>query len=164
VLFKQVRLGKEGSPFTIFKFRTMRVDAETELESSTELYRRYLTNNFKLPKGEDPRLTAIGGFLRTISADELPQLLNVLRGDMSLVGPRPVVPAEIEKYGNFAPLFLSVKPGLTGHWQVSGRSAIEEYEKRVELDLEYVRDQSIRTDVEILLRTVPSVLARKGAF
>jgi lipopolysaccharide/colanic/teichoic acid biosynthesis glycosyltransferase len=94
----------------------------------------------------------------------LPQLLNVFKGEMSLVGPRPIVPAEIEKYGEFAPLFLSVKPGMTGHWQVSGRSEIQEYRQRVELDLEYIRDQSIWTDFEILLRTVPSVLRRKGAY
>jgi exopolysaccharide biosynthesis polyprenyl glycosylphosphotransferase len=164
VLFRQNRLGKEGRPFRLLKFRTMRVDAEQALMRSPELYQRYILNNYKVPAGEDPRLTPIGGFLRGLSIDELPQLFNVLRGEMSLVGPRPIVPAEIEKYEEFAPLFLSVKPGMTGHWQVSGRSDIREYDKRVELDLEYVRDQSMRTDFEILLRTVPTVLRRKGAY
>jgi exopolysaccharide production protein ExoY len=164
ILFCQQRLGKEGRPFTMLKFRTMRVRAEDELKRSPELYERYLANNFKLPAGEDPRLTPIGGPLRALSIDELPQLLNVLKGEMSLVGPRPIVPLEIEKYGDFAPLFLSVKPGMTGHWQVSGRSEILEYRQRVELDLKYIRDQSIQTDIEILLRTVPSVFRRKGAY
>jgi exopolysaccharide production protein ExoY len=164
VLFRQLRLGREGQPFTLLKFRTMRTDAEEELRRSPELYQRYLNNNYKLPAGEDPRLTPVGAILRALSIDELPQLLNVIRGEMSLVGPRPIVLAEIEKYGEFAPLFLSAKPGLTGHWQVSGRSAIREYDQRMELDLEYIRDQSIRTDVGILLRTVPTILRRKGAY
>jgi exopolysaccharide production protein ExoY len=164
MFFHQKRLGKDGKPFTLLKFRTMRCDAEHELMHSPQLYQRYLANNYKIPAEEDPRLTVIGGFLRILSIDELPQLVNVLLGEMSLVGPRPIVPAEIEKYGEFAPLFLSVKPGMTGHWQVNGRSEIKEYDERVELDLQYIRDQSIMTDVEILLRTVPTVLRRKGAY
>jgi exopolysaccharide biosynthesis polyprenyl glycosylphosphotransferase len=164
VLFRQTRLGKNGRRFTMFKFRTMRADAERMLAESRELYEQYVLNNYKFPQGRDPRLTRIGGVLRALSIDELPQLLNVLRGEMSLVGPRPIVPAEIEKYEEFAPLFLSVKPGLTGHWQVNGRSEVKEYGRRVELDLEYIRDQSMRTDFGILLRTVPTVLRRKGAY
>jgi exopolysaccharide biosynthesis polyprenyl glycosylphosphotransferase len=163
VVFGQKRLGKNGKPFRVFKFRTMIQNAEQVLKDNPNLYARYLANNFKLPAEEDPRITPIGGFLRATSLDELPQLLNVIRGDMSLVGPRPVVPAEVENYGDYAPLFLSAKPGMTGHWQVSGRSEIEEYSKRVELDLEYIRDQSLGKDLEILLRTVPAVLLRKGA-
>jgi lipopolysaccharide/colanic/teichoic acid biosynthesis glycosyltransferase len=142
----------------------MRCDAERELAKSPSLYQTYLANNYKLPAGEDPRLTAVGGFLRTISLDELPQLINVIKGEMSLVGPRPILPAEIGEYGEFASLFLSVKPGMTGRWQVSGRSEIQEYQQRVELDLGYIRDQSLRTDVGILLRTIPTVLRRKGAY
>jgi exopolysaccharide production protein ExoY len=164
ILFRQKRLGKGGRPFTLLKFRTMQLDAEHELMRSKELYERYLANNYKLPADEDPRLTPVGRLLRALSIDELPQLINVFRGEMSLVGPRPIVPPEIDKYGEFAPLFLSVKPGMTGHWQVSGRSEIQEYRHRVELDLQYIRDQSIWTDVEILLRTIPSVLRRKGAY
>jgi exopolysaccharide biosynthesis polyprenyl glycosylphosphotransferase len=164
ILFRQTRLGRDGLPFKLLKFRTMCYDAERELMRSPELYRRYLSNNYKIPPGEDPRLTPVGAFLRAVSVDELPQLLNVVKGQMSLVGPRPVLPTELKNYGDFASLFLSAKPGMTGHWQVSGRSEIQEYRERVELDLEYIRDQSIRTDFEILFRTVPTVLRRKGAY
>jgi exopolysaccharide production protein ExoY len=163
VLFRQRRLGLGGQPFTLFKFRTMRADAEEVLRETPGLYEKYLKNNFKLPEGEDPRITPIGKFLRATSLDELPQLFNVLIGEMSLVGPRPIVPNEAPEYGDAAALFMSAKPGMTGHWQVSGRSEIAEYRKRVELDLEYIRDQSLGKDLEILLRTVPAVLRRKGA-
>ncbi len=163
VFFSQRRLGLKGNPFSLFKFRTMVANAEQALTSSPALYEQYVANNFKLPKGKDPRVTRLGYSLRATSLDELPQLFNVLRGDMSLVGPRPVVPAEVEKYGEAAGLFLSVKPGMTGHWQVSGRSELQAYDKRVELDLEYIRDQSLGMDFEILLRTVPAVLRGKGA-
>jgi exopolysaccharide production protein ExoY len=141
----------------------MRADAEQVLKSSPALYAKYVQNNFKLPKGEDPRLTLVGSFLRAASLDELPQLFNVLIGEMSLVGPRPIVPNEAVQYGDSGALFMSAKPGMTGHWQVSGRSEVAEYHKRVELDLEYIRDQSLGKDIEILLRTVPAVLRRKGA-
>jgi lipopolysaccharide/colanic/teichoic acid biosynthesis glycosyltransferase len=164
VFFGHNRLGQNGRMFVLFKFRTMVTNAEEVLKRDPELYQQYLDNNYKLPEGADPRTTAIGRFLRATSLDELPQLFNVLRGDMSLVGPRPVVPSEVENYADYANLFLSAKPGMTGHWQVSGRSAIKEYARRVELDLEYIRDQSLRKDLEILLRTVPAVLMRRGAF
>ena len=163
VLFRQRRLGFKSKPFYLFKFRTMVANAEQALTNSPTLHAEYVANNFKLPKGKDPRITRLGYFLRGTSLDELPQLLNVLRGDMSLVGPRPVVPAEVEKYGEAAGLFLSVKPGMTGHWQVSGRSDLQAYDKRIELDLEYIRDQSLGKDFEILLRTVPAVLRGRGA-
>src|SRR5208283_5518919 len=163
VLFRQRRLGLNGKPFTLYKFRTMRADAEKILKNSPSLYAKFLENNFKLPKGEDPRLAPLGRFLRAASLDELPQLFNVLIGEMSLVGPRPIVPHEAVQYGDSAMLFMSAKPGMTGNWQVNGRSEIAEYEKRVELDLEYIRDQSIGKDLEILLRTVPAVLRRRGA-
>jgi exopolysaccharide biosynthesis polyprenyl glycosylphosphotransferase len=162
-LFRQRRLGLDGKPFTLYKFRTMRTDAEQILEDSPSLYAKYVKNNFKLPKGEDPRLAPLGRFLRATSLDELPQLFNVLIGEMSLVGPRPIVPHEAVQYGDSAMLFMSAKPGITGHWQVSGRSEIAEYQKRVELDLEYIRDQSFGKDLEILLRTLPEVLRRRGA-
>lgn len=163
VLFRQKRLGLEGEPFTLLKFRTMRADAEQVLQASPALYEKYVRNNFKLPEGEDPRVTPLGRFLRATSLDELPQLFNVLIGEMSLVGPRPIVPNEVTQYGDASVLFMSAKPGMTGHWQVNGRSEIAEYRKRVELDLEYIRDQSLGKDLEILLRTVPAVLRRKGA-
>jgi len=163
VIFKQQRLGQNGQLFALRKFRTMVASAEDILKTTPELYERYVANNYKLPKGADPRITRVGAFLRATSLDELPQLFNVLKGEMSLVGPRPVVPSEVEKYGDYNLLFLSVKPGLTGHWQVSGRSEIDMYARRVELDLEYIRDQSFGKDLEILLRTVPAVLLRRGA-
>ena len=162
-LFRQKRLGRNGKQFTLYKFRTMRADAEQVLKSSPALYTKFVQNNFKLPKGEDPRIAPLGNFLRASSLDELPQLFNVLKGEMSLVGPRPIEPPQVVQYGDLATLFMSAKPGMTGHWQVSGRSAIAEYQKRVELDLEYIRDQSLGKDLEILMRTVPAVLRRKGA-
>ncbi len=163
VLFTQRRVGQNGKTFMLFKFRTMVANAEQVLKRTPGLYQKYLENNYKLPDGEDPRITCAGRFLRATSLDELPQLFNVLRGDMSLVGPRPVVPSEVENYADYATLLLSAKPGMTGHWQVSGRSEIKEYARRVELDLEYIRDQSLSKDVEILLRTLPAVLLRRGA-
>jgi exopolysaccharide production protein ExoY len=163
VLFAQKRLGLNGKPFMVYKFRTMVINAEAVLKQNPELYQKYLENNYKLPDGDDPRITRVGRFLRATSLDELPQLFNVIKGDMSLVGPRPVVPSEVENYADYATLFLSAKPGMTGHWQVSGRSEIKEYARRVELDLEYIRDQSLSKDLEILLRTVPAVLMRRGA-
>lgn len=164
VLFVQDRLGLYGERFRIYKFRTMHPDAEQRLSADAELYRKYVTNNYKLPKEEDPRITAIGSFLRSSSLDELPQLFNVLLGNMSLVGPRPVVPPEIQEYGDYAKLLLSVKPGLTGYWQVNGRSEITSYDARARLDIEYVRDQSLKTDVDVLFKTIPAVLKRRGAY
>src|SRR5258708_15772659 len=163
VFFRQTRIGQRGEPITIYKFRTMIAKEEDVLKRDSKLRELYVANNFKLPKGEDPRITRIGAFLRATSLDELPQLFNVINGDMSLVGPRPVVPAEVGKYGDCVQLLLSAKPGMTGHWQINGRSEIEQYARRVELDMEYIRDQSLGKDIEILLRTVPAVLLRKGA-
>ena len=163
VFFRQERIGKGGTRIHIYKFRTMRADAEDLLRADPELYRMYVANSYKLPKGKDPRITSIGRVLRQLSLDEIPQLINVLKGEMSLVGPRPVVPSEVEKYGDFAPLLLSVQPGLTGQWQVSGRSNIADYASRVRLDMEYIRDQSLTGDLRILFRTVPVVLSREGA-
>jgi exopolysaccharide biosynthesis polyprenyl glycosylphosphotransferase len=164
VFFRQERVGKGGRRILIYKFRTMHQNAEQILKSDPELYRRYVDSNYKLPKGKDPRITLLGHILRELSLDEIPQLINVLKGEMSLVGPRPVVPAEVEKYGDYASLLLSVQPGLTGQWQVSGRSDIADYARRVRLDMEYIRDQSIATDLQILFRTVPVVLSREGAY
>ncbi len=163
VFFAQKRVGQNGKPFMVLKFRTMVTNAEEVLKRTPGLYQKYRENNYKLSEGEDPRITPAGRFLRATSLDELPQLYNVLRGEMSLVGPRPVVPSEVENYADYATLFLSAKPGMTGHWQVNGRSEIKEYARRVELDLEYIRDQSMRKDLEILLRTLPAVLLRRGA-
>src|SRR6202162_471764 len=162
VFFRQTRIGQKGEFIKIYKFRTMIAEAEEMLKRDAKLRELYVTNNFKLPKGKDPRITRIGAFLRATSVDELPQLFNVIIGDMSLVGPRPVVPAEVEKYGDCVQLLLSAKPGMTGHWQINGRSEIEQYARRVELDMEYIRDQSLGKDIEILLRTVPAVVVVRG--
>jgi exopolysaccharide production protein ExoY len=163
VFFRQERLGKDGRCFQIFKFRTMRADAEALLKADPQLYNRYRDSNFKLTKEEDFRVTPLGRFLRSSSLDELPQLFNVLTGDMSLVGPRPIVPDEIEQYDDYDRLLLSVKPGMTGYWQINGRSLITDYAARVRLDIEYIRDQSLRGDLQIMLKTVGAVTRMEGA-
>jgi exopolysaccharide production protein ExoY len=162
VIYKQKRVGMLGRRFSIYKFRSMVGNAESWLRESPEIYRRYVDNNFKLPEDEDPRITPLGRFLRRTSLDELPQLWNVLRGDMSLVGPRPIVPEEVAMYGEYAGMLLRVKPGLTGAWQVTGRSNIP-YPERARIDLRYVAGRSLRGDLRILLQTVPAVLRRRGA-
>lgn len=161
-MFGHRRLGKDGRPFRCYKFRSMHADAELRLRSDVALYREYLANSYKLAEHRDPRVTRIGRFLRKTSLDELPQLLNVLVGDMSLVGPRPIVPQEIDEYGTGAPSFLSLKPGITGAWQVNGRSALG-YPDRAGVELEYVRNWSLGRDLDILLRTFPVVFGRRGA-
>lgn len=162
IFFRQSRLGLGGRPFTIYKFRSMRADAERVLKANPELYRRYVKNDFKLPPADDPRITRLGALLRRTSLDELPQLFNVLIGDMSLVGPRPIVPNELENYGQAAQVFLAVKPGVTGHWQINGRSEIG-YPERAELDIHYISNWSLGTDLRILAQTVPAVLRKQGA-
>jgi lipopolysaccharide/colanic/teichoic acid biosynthesis glycosyltransferase len=137
-------------------------DAEERLKADPELYRLYVENDYKLPEDVDTRITRIGRFLRRTSLDELPQLWNVLRGDMSLVGPRPIVPDEIRHYNGEAPLLLTLKPGITGAWQVNGRSALQ-YPERATVELEYVERWSLMSDLAILARTIPAVLARRGA-
>jgi len=165
VLFRQDRLGRGGDMFRIAKFRSMAVDAEARLRANPDLYIRYVRNDFKLDLAEDVRITRLGRFLRASSLDELPQLLNVLLGDMSLVGPRPIVLAELVQYSQrgAAQAYLSVRPGLTGPWQVGGRSSLG-YDDRVQLDLTYVADISIGTDLRILLRTPIVVLRRDGIY
>ncbi|HDR6300405.1 TPA: sugar transferase [Bacillus cereus] len=163
VFFKQVRIGEKGKEFRIYKFRTMIVNAEEKLKKNKELYRKYLENNYKLEPHEDPRITKLGQFLRKTSLDEIPQFLNVLKGEMSLVGPRPVVVEELEEYREKVHEFLSVKPGVTGYWQVSGRSDVG-YPERVDLELYYVYNASVWFDIKILLLTVKNVLLSKGAY
>jgi exopolysaccharide production protein ExoY len=163
IFFRQERLGAGGKRFYVRKFRTMRKDAEHILRSDKELYAKFVEHDFKLPEEADFRITPVGRFLRKTSLDELPQLLNVLMGNMSLVGPRPIEPPHIEKYGDYADLFLSVKPGLTGTWQINGRGSVS-HSRRIVMELEYIRDQSFLSDVDILIKTIPAVLSRKGAF
>jgi exopolysaccharide biosynthesis polyprenyl glycosylphosphotransferase len=157
IFFRQERLGMGSVRFWMYKFRSMRVNAEEALKADGKLYLKYLKNDYKLPELEDPRITPLGRFLRKTSLDELPQLLNVLKGDMSLVGPRPIVPGEIENYRPYADMLLSVRPGLTGMWQVRGRSRIR-YPERAFLDLDYVGSHSVSRDISIMVDTVPSVV------
>jgi len=162
VLFGHRRVGAWGRPFRCLKFRTMRVDAEQLLRSDPAMYSEYVRNNYKLPDGRDPRITRVGRLLRKTSLDELPQLWNVLRGDMSLIGPRPVVPDELTEYGGQRRMLLSVKPGITGEWAITGRSAVG-YPRRAEIEIGYVRRWRLSADLSILWRTFPAVLTRRGA-
>jgi lipopolysaccharide/colanic/teichoic acid biosynthesis glycosyltransferase len=161
-LFAQRRLGRFGRSIRCYKFRSMYVDAEARLLGDPQLFRRYVDNDYKLPEAIDTRITRVGRFLRRTSLDELPQLWNVLKGEMSLVGPRPIVPAEIQHYKSEGPFLLSLKPGITGAWQVNGRSTLP-YPQRATIELEYVEGWSLWRDVRILFRTVPVVLAARGA-
>lgn len=162
-VFKQRRIGKNGVPFNIYKFRTMVSNAEEVLKNNKKLYSKYILNNYKLDPKEDPRITKVGLFLRRTSLDELPQLFNVLVGEMSLVGPRPVVEVELREYSERLVDFLSVKPGVTGYWQVNGRSDIG-YPERVDIELYYVYNQSLTLDIKIMIKTVVSVLKKEGAY
>lgn len=164
VIYRHSRMGRGGKSFHCFKFRTMATDGD-------DLLRRHLaadpiaqlewdaTRKLK----DDPRVTPIGRVLRKTSADELPQLFNVLRGEMSLVGPRPIVHAEVAFYGPYIDHYHHVKPGLTGAWQISGRSDTS-YAERVQLDAEYAVRRSFGGDLKILMRTVPAVLRARGSY
>lgn len=163
-IFSHKRVGQSGREFACFKFRTMRVDAEEQLRlllASDPAVREEWEREFKLRK--DPRITRIGQFLRQTSLDELPQLFNVIRGEMSLVGPRPVIQAELACYGEDVDYFLLVRPGITGLWQVSGRNDVD-YVTRVYLDTWYVKNWSMWYDVAILFKTIKVVFQRKGAY
>jgi lipopolysaccharide/colanic/teichoic acid biosynthesis glycosyltransferase len=161
VLFRQQRVGRGRKPFLVTKFRTMQHGADHHLHRDYVL--ALIESGMPAPKlAGDPRITRFGGFLRATSLDELPQLWNVLRGDMSLVGPRPPIPYEVERYPSHWFSRFAVKPGVTGLWQVSGRSEVS-LEQMIELDLEYVRRRSVLFNLWILIRTVPAVLSRRGA-
>ena len=162
VLFGHRRVGAWGRRFRCLKFRTMRVDAEQLLRSDPAMYSEYVRNNYKLPEGRDPRITRVGRLLRKTSLDELPQLWNVLRGDMSLIGPRPVVADELTEYGGHRRMLLSVKPGITGEWAITGRSSVG-YPQRAAIEIGYVRRWRLSADLSILWRTFPAVLTRRGA-
>jgi exopolysaccharide production protein ExoY len=163
IVFGHYRVARSGRLFRCLKFRTMARNAEEalrELLANDPAARAEWAREHKL--SNDPRITPIGNFLRRTSLDELPQLFNVLRGEMNLVGPRPITVPELGRYGVARWQYLSVRPGITGLWQVSGRNDIS-YEERVELDRRYVNERSFLGDVQILLRTVKVVLARDGA-
>jgi exopolysaccharide production protein ExoY len=163
-LYRHRRIGRNGRPFDCLKFRTMVTEADEALAS-------YLADNpsaarewaSKRKLTNDPRVTSLGAVLRKSSVDELPQLINILKGDMSIVGPRPIVSGEIKKYGLQISEYYSTRPGLTGLWQVSGRNDID-YNDRVALDCEYIRNWSIGKDFVIILRTVPIVLQSRGCY
>jgi exopolysaccharide biosynthesis polyprenyl glycosylphosphotransferase len=158
VVFKQVRVGLKGQPFNFYKFRSMSVDAEARLpQLQSEL------NGVLFKMRSDPRVTRVGRFIRRLSLDELPQLLNVLQGQMSLVGPRPALPREVAQYEQDVHRRLDVRPGLTGLWQVSGRSDLS-WDDTVRLDLYYVDNWSLLQDLMILTRTVGAVLNSRGAY
>jgi undecaprenyl-phosphate galactose phosphotransferase len=153
VFYREERIGRNGTPFRIWKFRSMRPHGAPHLN----------VLQWRMDKhSNDPRITPIGGFLRRWSLDEMPQVINVLRGDMSLIGPRPVVEAETHFYKQLLPYYLAATPGLSGLWQVSGRSDLD-YEARAKLDAHYVRTWSLTADFSILFRTIPAVIGRVGA-
>lgn len=165
VLFSHERIGRGGRKFRCLKFRSMYPDAESRLQQLLERdadARVEWSANCKLKN--DPRVTRFGAILRRSSLDELPQLLNVVAGDMCLVGPRPIVEHELARYGRYARFYLSTRPGMTGLWQVNGRSNTS-YRRRVALDCAYVRSQCLSLDCKILLKTLPAVIRRRnGAY
>jgi exopolysaccharide biosynthesis polyprenyl glycosylphosphotransferase len=160
VIFRQERVGAHGTRFTMLKFRSMVVDAEARLAQLRALDEG---NGVLFKMKEDPRVTRVGRFLRAYSLDELPQLWNVLRGDMSLVGPRPPLPSEVEQYEGPVSRRLLTRPGITGLWQVNGRSNLS-WEDSVRLDLYYVENWSITGDIVVLAKTVKAVLHSDGAY
>ncbi len=160
VFFSQVRIGKNGRRFNIYKFRSMRTDAE-EIKKKLEDQNEMNGLMFKMKK--DPRITKVGAFIRKTSIDELPQFLNILKGEMSLVGTRPPTEDEFEKYNHYYRRRISMTPGLTGMWQVSGRSDIEDFDDVVKLDLQYIDNWSLGLDIRILIKTVGVVIFGRGA-
>lgn len=164
VMFGHVRIGRNGEKFKCLKFRSMVVDSNERLAAllaRDENARREWAADHKLRN--DPRITPLGAFIRKSSLDELPQLLNVLRGEMSLVGPRPIVDSEVVRYGRAFPRYCSVLPGVTGLWQVSGRNNVS-YRRRVALDVLYAKRKSFSLYCYILLKTLPAVLLREGSY
>ncbi len=159
-LLPQVRIGKDGRPFKMYKFRSMRQGAH---EARGELWGLNEANGPVFKIRSDPRITAVGRVIRKLSLDEVPQLVNVIRGEMSLVGPRPPLPEEVATYTPYQFQRLQASPGITCIWQVSGRSEID-FETWVEMDLQYIRDWTLRKDLGLLVRTIPAVLSGRGAY
>lgn len=160
VFFAHKRLGHNGKLMKIYKFRTMVINAEELLNNLSPEQKEEFARNFKLEN--DPRITKVGNFLRKSSLDELPQLLNILKGELSIVGPRPIVEKEIKNYGIYSEKLLTVKPGLTGNWQANGRSDTT-YEERVEMDMQYIDNRSIWLDIKIIFKTFSAVIKKQGA-
>ena len=161
VLFRQTRVGRWGQLFTMWKFRSMYIDAEER--KAALMAQNEMAGGVIFKRKDDPRVTRVGRFIRKTSIDELPQLWNVLVGDMSLVGPRPPVPSEVDQYSLSDRRRLEVIPGITCIWQISGRSEIP-FDQQVELDVQYIESQSLATDIKILLKTVPALLLGTGAY
>jgi lipopolysaccharide/colanic/teichoic acid biosynthesis glycosyltransferase len=159
IIYRRRVVGRKGE-FAALKFRSMRKDADAILAGDRILQAEF-EQNYKLK--DDPRLTRLGSFLRRSSLDELPQLFNVIKGDMSLVGPRMKTPAEVERYGSYKELLLSVKPGITGYWQVHGRQNVD-YNERIRMDMHYIQNWSLAMDLRILFKTPLKVLRREGAY
>jgi lipopolysaccharide/colanic/teichoic acid biosynthesis glycosyltransferase len=160
ILYKSVRLGLDGRPFVFYKFRSM---VEGAHESTKYIRHLNEVSGPVFKSARDPRVTRVGRVLRRTSIDELPQLINVIRGDMSLVGPRPPIPEEVENYEPWQRRRLTAKPGLTGLWQVSGRSKLD-FDEWMRLDIQYICNASFLLDLKILARTIPAVLSREGAY
>lgn len=161
VLFRQTRVGRWGTLFTMWKFRSMFTDAEERKQAL--MAQNEMAGGVLFKMKDDPRVTKVGRIIRKTSIDELPQLWNVLKGEMSLVGPRPPVPQEVNQYSLADRRRLEVIPGITCIWQVSGRSEIP-FDRQVELDVQYIQSQSLWTDLKILLKTVPALLLGSGAY
>lgn len=161
LLYKQIRIGYHGKKFKMYKFRSMVVDADQKLHSDKKLYAKYVANNYKLKPEDDPRITKVGHFLRKASIDEIPQFINILKGDMSIIGPRPVVEEELIQYDQEK--LLSIKPGAMGLWQASGRSMIG-YPQRADIEMNYIDHASLKFDFKILWKNVAKIFSRKGAY
>ena len=161
VFFKHTRIGKDGKIIKIYKFRSMVENAEDLIKKFTPEQMKEYKENYKLT--DDPRITKVGKFLRKTSLDELPQLINIIKGELSIIGPRPVVQDELEKYGPNTQKFLSVTPGLTGYWAANGRSCTS-YEQRMEMELFYVDNLSFKMDVKVFFKTIEAVIKREGAM
>jgi exopolysaccharide biosynthesis polyprenyl glycosylphosphotransferase len=161
ILFRQIRVGQHGKFFAMWKFRSMYTDADARKQELVESHDRPGGIRFKLRF--DPRITRVGRFIRKASIDELPQLWNVLTGSMSLVGPRPPLPDEVNRYSQEERKRLAAKPGITCTWQVSGRADIP-FEQQVQLDVQYIASQSLGLDLRILFKTMPAVLSANGAY
>jgi undecaprenyl-phosphate galactose phosphotransferase len=164
IFYSSMRVGKEGKPIYCWKFRTMVLDAEKKLQEllTDPQIKAEWDTYYKIKN--DPRIHAVGNFLRKTSLDEFPQFWNVLRGDLSVVGPRPVTEEEVQKYfGEKAAKILSVRPGLTGIWQTSGRSLLT-FQERLELEEKYIDEQSLALDFQIICKTIPAMFFAKGAF
>lgn len=165
LFYRQVRVGRNGELFKMYKFRSMVVNADKKLLANKELYAKYVANSYKLPDGEDPRVTKFGRFIRKTSLDELPQFINIFIGNMSIIGPRPIVEKELTEYETKERIdkLLSVTPGAMGYWQAIGRSNIE-YPERCEIELYYVEHASLGFDVKIMFKNVISIFKHDGAF